>query len=147
MADQSNEFPTILGPDAVFKGQLQFDKGVKLLGKFEGEVNSEGHLVVAEGATLTGDVKAASVRIDGQLKGNVTANAKVQLTASAKLEGDVQTARLEVAEGAVLIGRCTVGVNSRPHVPVETKSASAPTSSVMPGRAPKPGPVPAPVRG
>ena len=36
---------------------------------------------------------------------------KVELTASARMEGDLSTARLEVAEGAVLVGRCMVGVN------------------------------------
>lgn len=113
MSDQNNEFPTILGADAVFKGELRFEKGMKLLGKFEGQINSEGQLVVADGAALTGDAKAGTVRIEGQVKGNISAGTKVQLSASARLEGDLQTQRLEVAEGAVLIGRCVVGVNGQ----------------------------------
>ncbi len=113
MADSNNDFSTTIGPDAVFKGELQFEKGVRLLGRFEGQISSDGQLLVAEGAALNGDVKAGSVRIDGQVKGNLNAGTKVQLTASAKLEGDVQTARLEVAEGAILVGRCTVGVNGQ----------------------------------
>ena len=106
MAETNQEFATTLGPDTVFKGQLQFEKGVRLLGKFDGEISSEGQLLIAEGASLTGDVKAGAIRIDGQVKGNLNAATKVQLSASARLEGDLQTARLEVAEGAVLIGRC-----------------------------------------
>ena len=113
MSDQHNEFPTILGADAVFKGEIRFEKGMKLLGKFEGQINSDGQLVVADGAALTGDAKAGTVRIEGQVKGNVSAGTKVQLAASARLEGDLQTQRLEVAEGAVLIGRCVVGVNGQ----------------------------------
>ncbi len=130
MADSKNDFPTVIGADAFFKGQLEFEKGVRLLGKFEGEISSDGELVIEEGATLNGDVKAGAVRIDGQVKGNLKANSKVQLMASAKLEGDVQAARLEVAEGAVLIGRCMVGVNSQATKPATTKPATAPMSSV-----------------
>ena len=113
MADVDNEYPTTIGADAVFKGQLQFEKGVRLLGKFEGEINSDGQLLVAEGATLTGDVKASAIRIEGRVQGNLEAKNKIQLTASARLEGDVQTQRLEVAEGAVLVGRCTVGLDPK----------------------------------
>src|SRR5262249_38395977 len=94
MAESNQDFQTTLGPDTVFKGQLQFEKGVRLLGKFDGEISSEGQLLIAEGASLTGDVKAGAIRIDGQVKGNLNAAAKVQLSASARLEGDLQTARL-----------------------------------------------------
>lgn len=124
MAESTNgEFPTVLGTDAVFKGELTFQKGVRLLGRFEGEINSKGQLLVAEGATLNGNVKADSIRIDGCVKGNLEAEAKIQLTSSAKVEGDVQAARLEVAEGAVLVGRCMVGVNGQAKTGDVTKSA------------------------
>lgn len=110
MATSNEEFSTIIGADASIKGQLQFEKGLHLLGKVEGEIESGGQLVIGEGATLTGDAKAGTIRLDGQVKGNLSAETKVQLSASARLEGDLATARLEVAEGAVLIGRCTIGV-------------------------------------
>lgn len=103
------DFPTIIGPDAAFKGELKFEKGVRLLGRLEGLVESPGQLEIAEGATLEGDVKAANIRVDGSVKGNLRASGKIQLSASAKLEGDLTTARLEVAEGAVFIGKCVVG--------------------------------------
>ena len=81
MADSNSEFPTILGADAEFKGQLSFEKGVRLLGKFEGEITSGGQLLVAEGATLNGDVKAGTIRVDGEVHGNLDAKTKVQLSA------------------------------------------------------------------
>lgn len=131
MSESKNEFPTILGADAVFKGHLQFEKGVRLLGHFEGEISSSGELLVAEGATLNGDVKAGQLRVEGQVKGNVDAKSKIQLTSSARLEGDIQAQRLEVAEGAVLVGRCVIGVNgqNRATASGEAKSSSQPTLS------------------
>ncbi len=146
MADSSNEFPTTLGADAVFKGQLQFEKGVKLLGKFDGEISSEGQLVVADGATLTGDVKAGSVRVDGQVKGNLHATSKVQLSASARLEGDVQTQRLEVAEGAVLVGRCVVGVNGQSRPTTDVRSVSRPAETIPTAKSRLSEPAPAAIK-
>lgn len=130
MAVHNEEFSTTIGQDAEFKGQLRFEKGLQLLGKMEGEIESSGQLVIGEGALLAGDAKAGSIRLDGHVKGNLTAETKVQLSASAKLEGDLQTARLEVAEGAVLVGRCTIGVNGKkPTVQPSSPSAAAPASS------------------
>ncbi len=137
MADLKNDFPTTLGPDAIFKGHLQFEKGVRLLGQFDGEIVSEGQLLIAEGAMLTGDVKAGSVCVEGRVKGNLSAKTKVQLTSSARLEGDVQAARLEVAEGAVLVGRCMVGVNGQGKGRPDSKPVSVHAATVAPAK-PKP---------
>lgn len=128
MAD-AQEYPTVIGPDAKFKGQLQFEKGLRLMGQFDGEITSGGDLLVGEGASLKGDVKARSVRIEGAVNGNLEAGSKVQLSASARLEGDLNTQRLEVSEGAVLIGHVTVGVNGAGKAMEKSKDAIG-----MPGK-------------
>jgi len=117
MATEGNgEFPTIIGPDAKFKGDLDFEKGVRVFGQFEGTIKSKGQLHVAKGAKVKADVSAGNIDVDGDIAGNLTASGKVQLKASAKLEGDLKTARLEVADGATFIGNCVVGTTdgSRP---------------------------------
>ena len=119
---------TIIGPDAVFKGELTFEKSVRHLGRFEGQIITKGHLLVAEGATLEGEVTAGSIDVEGEVKGNLKASGKVRLTGTAKLEGDLHTARLEVADGAVFVGRCFVGSNgSAPQAASTPKAADAKT--------------------
>ena len=84
MADNNTangEYPTVIGADAVIKGELKFEKGVRLLGNFDGQIESAGNLLVADGATLSGDVKAGSVQIDGVMQGNLEATGKVKLAA------------------------------------------------------------------
>ncbi len=110
MAVETNgEFPTIIGADAKFKGELDFEKGVRVFGQFEGSIHTKGQLHVAQGAKVEADVTASNVDVDGEVKGNLSASGKVTLKASARLEGDLRTARLEVADGATFIGNCTVG--------------------------------------
>lgn len=113
MADSDADYPTIIGADAVFRGHLEFEKGLRLLGTFDGEVNSKGQFVVAKGAKMTGEVHVGTILVEGDVKANLIADSKVHLSASGRLEGDIEAARLEVAEGAVLIGKCTVGTNGR----------------------------------
>jgi len=38
------DFTTVIGPDAVFKGELSFEKGVRVDGKIEGKIATKGHL-------------------------------------------------------------------------------------------------------
>jgi len=143
MPDSGADFPTTLGADASFKGQLQFEKGARLLGKFEGEVTTKGQFVIAEGANFSGEARAGDVRVEGGVKGNLNADGKVQLAASARLEGDITAARLEVAEGAVLSGRCAVGAKAGAPQPTATKPVSVPAAEVLPkGRQPAEQPVP-----
>jgi len=91
-------------------------------------------------------VKAGSVRVDGQIKGNLNAKTKVQLSASARLEGDVQTQRLEVAEGAVLVGRCVVGVNGQSKPTTDVRSVSRPAEMIPAAKARMPDPAPVMVK-
>lgn len=133
MAASNDDFSTTIGADASIKGQLHFEKGLHLLGKVEGEIDSKGQLVIGEGATLTGDACAGTIRLEGKVKGNLSAEAKVQLSASARLEGDLATARLEVAEGAVLIGRCTIGVEGNGQSKPAPETKTVPTSSIQAG--------------
>ncbi len=109
MANLERDIHTTLGPDAHFKGELTFEKNLQLLGQFDGQIDSTGQLIVAEGAVLTGEVKAGAISVNGEVKGNLTADTTIQLTASGHLEGDIHACRLEVADGATLIGHCMIG--------------------------------------
>lgn len=109
MADISGEFPTIIGSDARFKGELSFEKGVRIEGTFDGQIKSKGSLHVAEGAKVQADVEAASMDVEGECKGNILISEKLHLLATAKMEGDIRTNRLEIADGAIFVGNVAVG--------------------------------------
>lgn len=120
MAEPGNqEFPTVLGPDAEFKGELRFEKGLRLQGRFEGKLTSPGRLHVAREANLSADVEAGGVVIEGNVRGNLSASDKIELKATARYEGDLTASKLVVEEGAVFVGQVSVGpdaVKGRPGV-------------------------------
>jgi cytoskeletal protein CcmA (bactofilin family) len=116
MADAGNpgagDFPTVLGPDANFKGELSFDKGMRLMGKFEGKVNTPGRVHVAKEAKMSADVEAGGIVVEGEVHGNLSANDRIELKQSARYEGDLRATKLVVDEGAVFSGHVTVGPDS-----------------------------------
>jgi len=109
MADGNQEFPTILGPDAVFKGEISFEKGMRVQGRLEGKINTPGKLHVAKEAKLQADVDAGSIVVEGEVKGNLAASDRIELKNSARYEGDLRASRLVVEEGAVFSGHVSVG--------------------------------------
>src|SRR3712207_4137557 len=110
MAEAGNqEFPTILGPDANFKGELSFEKGMRLMGRFEGKVNTPGRVHVAREARMQADVEAGGIVVEGEVHGNLSANDRVELKQSARYEGDLKATKLIVEEGAAFTGHVSVG--------------------------------------
>src|SRR4051812_19553641 len=128
MADGGNqqEFPTILGPDASFKGELTFEKGMRLMGKFEGRISTAGRLHIAKEARMQGDVESGSVIVEGEVMGNLTANDRIELKPTTRLQGDIRAVKLTVDEGAIFSGHVTVGPDA-----VKARPAQAPARSAI----------------
>lgn len=113
MAESGNqEYPTILGPDANFKGELTFEKGMRLMGRFEGKVNTPGRIHVTKEAKLHADVEAGGITVEGDVHGNLQASDRIELKNTARYEGDLRASKLVVDEGAIFSGHVSVGPES-----------------------------------
>lgn len=119
MADNATnqEFPTVLGPDASFKGELSFEKGMRLMGKLEGKVNTPGRIHVTKEAKMSADVEAGGIVVEGDVQGNLSAADRIELKSSARYEGDLRASKLVVDEGAVFSGHVTVGPDAVKNAP------------------------------
>jgi cytoskeletal protein CcmA (bactofilin family) len=139
-----SEFPTVLGPDASFKGELSFEKGMRLMGKLEGKINTPGRLHVAREARMQADVDAGAITVEGDVKGNLSATDRIELKQSARYEGDLRASKLVVDEGAVFNGHVSVGPEAikggRPPV-AGTPGIGAPRPAGIPSAVPQGAPV------
>jgi len=114
MSTKPDDFATIIGPDAKFKGELSFQGGVRVDGSFEGSISTTGRVFVSKDGQVKAEVKAASVALEGAIEGNIAAQDKIELRATGKMIGDIQASKLLVVEGATFIGRCEVGPDVKP---------------------------------
>ncbi len=136
---QNTEFSTVLGPDARFKGELSFEKGMRLQGHFEGKINTPGRVHVTREAKLQADVEAGALVVEGEVHGNLMAADRIELKQSARYEGDLRAAKLVVDEGAQFNGHVTVGPeavkggnNRPPGVPGARPNVTAPVPQAQP---------------
>lgn len=98
-----------LGADVEFKGSLNFKDRLCINGKFEGDLSSEGGLlVVGRNAEIKAEIKVGNLVSEGKIFGNTIVTDKVELRAPAQVFGDIQAARLSVEEGVVFVGSANI---------------------------------------
>ncbi len=98
----------ILDVDASMQGTLSFKDAVNLRinGKFEGTLETKGNLTIGPTAVVTADINGDNIIIGGRVRGRITARERLTILPTAMVEGDIFPAKLNIAEGAILEGRC-----------------------------------------
>ena len=98
----------ILTSGCHFSGKLFCRGSSRIAGKIEGQIISEGLLIIEPEAIITADVKAEDVVIQGVLQGKLVASGRVELAVSAQVDGDITTPNLMIREGAQFNGRAVM---------------------------------------
>ena len=99
-----------LDVDAAMQGTMTFKDPVNLRinGKFEGNLDTRGNLTIGVTAIINADIVGDNIIIGGKVKGKITARERLTLLPQAIVEGHIYPAKLNVAEGAILEGQCTM---------------------------------------
>lgn len=100
----------VLDVDAAMQGTLNFKDPVNLRinGKFEGMLETKGNLTIGQTAIVLAEIIGENIIIGGRVKGKIIAKERLTLLPTAIVEGDIYPAKLNIAEGAILEGRCSM---------------------------------------
>lgn len=116
---------TVIDAHGDFEGKLK-GKDVHVFGRFRGEIEVTGRVILGEGSKVDARIVADVADIAGEVKGEIRVRSLV-LQEKARIEGTVDTQVLNIREGAQLNGAVNTGAKDTP------KPAPAP-----PAAAPKP---------
>lgn len=97
---------TTLGRETDFNGTMRFKESLKIDGKFNGEIYSNGFLYIEKDAVVSANIKVGSVIIGGTVKGNIEATEKLEMLTTGQVFGNIKTAKLKIADGVVFDGQC-----------------------------------------
>lgn len=92
-----------------FTGELKFDQGFRIDGRFEGKITSGSELVIGETAEVDAEIHVGKLSVNGSLKGTITATERIELHPKAKVLADLTTPALAIEEGAFFQGSCKMG--------------------------------------
>jgi len=108
-----DEINAFMGTGTAYNGKLVFQGTVRIDGDFEGEIESEGTLIVGPDARVRGTINVGQLLLSGSLEGEVKAQSRVTIFKQASIQGKILTPSLVVEEGATIKGEIDMeGVRS-----------------------------------
>jgi len=101
---QAEDVIAFVGKGVEFKGTITYNGTVRIDGHLDGEIHTDGTLLVGEEAVLTAKVSAGTVISKGKITGDIAAKEKVRLLSPAILNGSVKAPTLSMEEGVLFNG-------------------------------------------
>jgi cytoskeletal protein CcmA (bactofilin family) len=98
----------MLGARLSFRGEVSGEGDFHIAGKFEGDVNVTGRVLVSEGAEVDANINAQAIVIGGTVRGNLSASTRVEILPTGVLTGTLKTGSFTAADGASVKGEVWV---------------------------------------
>jgi cytoskeletal protein CcmA (bactofilin family) len=89
-------------------GKVSFEGPARIDGEVDGEINAKDSVAIGESATVTAQIRAASVVVAGKVSGDIHATQRIEIRPSAKVIGNLNAPVLVVHEGALFEGHCSM---------------------------------------
>lgn len=109
----AGDISAFLGKDVHFKGTITYQGTMRIDGSFDGEIQTDGVVLVGEGAELIANVTAGTIVSKGTICGDIRAKEKLVLRAQSVIVGDITAPILSIEEGAQVDGNLQMGQGAR----------------------------------
>src|SRR5437899_12253568 len=87
---REDEVIAFVGRGVEFKGVITYNGTVRIDGRLDGEIHTEGALLVGQDAMIAAQVTAGTVISGGKITGDIVASGKVGLLAAGVVKGSVK---------------------------------------------------------
>ncbi len=109
---------TIIGNGTTINGMVEVVGILRVDGKLEGELKSQGDVIIGETGNVAASIKAKNVTVAGKVSGNVEATGRLDILPTGKVLGDIRVGQLAISDGATFQGKCDM---LKPQEPGDTK--------------------------
>lgn len=97
---------TIIGNGTSIKGDLNVNGFVRVDGDIDGNLTTDGNIIIGENARIRGNVSAKAAVVGGIVIGDVCAKESVLLLSDSAVVGDVLSHKVQIEEEALINGHC-----------------------------------------
>jgi len=106
--EESGDIIAFVGEEVAFKGTIKYQGTVRVDGRLEGEIYTDGNLIIGQKAVITAKIEAGTVTCQGRITGEVLAKNRVKLLSPAVFDGTITTPLLSMDEGVMFNGSCNM---------------------------------------
>ncbi len=104
MLKEEEDPETTLGEGVTFRGELSFERLLRIDGTFEGELLSQGKVIIGPKGKVKADLNLREAIIEGEVEGNIVVQEKLELRGDASIKGDIKAKSLSVDDGVEIVG-------------------------------------------
>ena len=94
----------VLGGGMALRGEISGEGDFHIYGRFEGEIDVSGQVIVAEAAQVDANINAAAIVIAGRVRGNLSATTRLDILPTGVLTGTLKAGSFSAAEGSSVKG-------------------------------------------
>lgn len=98
------DISAFVGKGVEFKGTISYKGTVRIDGYLDGEIHTDGVLLVGEEAVIQAKITAGTIVCKGKITGDVVAKDCVKLRAPAVVNGSVKAPMLSMEDGVLFNG-------------------------------------------
>ena len=106
--EESGDIIAFVGEEVTFKGTIRYKGTVRIDGRLEGEIYTDGNLIIGQKAVITAKIEAGTVTCQGRITGEILAKNRVKLLSPAVFDGTIATPLLSMDEGVMFNGTCNM---------------------------------------
>ncbi len=121
-----------VGKGVAFKGVITYSGTARIDGSLDGEIHTDGGLIVGPEAVITAKITAGTVVSEGTITGDIQAAERVTLLAPAVIQGSLKTPVISIEEGVRMNGTLEMAAVVPQEAPRETKLYPVSSSSRPP---------------
>lgn len=104
MSDKAEDINAFVGKGVEFKGTISYSGTVRIDGYLDGEIHTDGMLLVGEEAIIQAKITAGTIVSKGKITGEVIAKECIKLRSPAVMNGSVKTPVLSMEDGVLFNG-------------------------------------------
>lgn len=105
---EDNIVNSIIGEGSEFKGEFKINGLLRIDGKFQGTIETDGKVLIGQAGEAITDIKARLIVIGGSVKGNIFASERVIFLSTGRIKGNIITPSLVMEDGVIFEGNCTI---------------------------------------
>ena len=97
---------TVIGKGSEIKGNIKVNGVVRIDGDIDGNLETDGNVIIGENARIRGNINAKSIIVGGIILGNIFANESVKVLANSIVIGDILSHKVQIEDDALVNGKC-----------------------------------------
>ena len=105
LSSKIRKIDSYIGTNSTLSGDIFSKSSLCIEGVVEGNIFSDGAVIVGKAAYISGNIEAHNTSISGKVKGNIIVKDYARLTSTCTVDGDIHAANFIADEGAVFNGK------------------------------------------